>query len=131
VEQFLKAGNRYCLLFCVLYFEGLNKFNNLRDKKSPFMKIFSILFCLFFSLALSAQSSQKGVNVNNKGASVKNSKGGGVEAKKHDVSAKGSSGKGVEATNKGLDVKGSKGGMTIQKKKLEIKSKNVNVHLGK
>ena len=94
----------------------------------------SFFAVLFFFIALSfasAQSSQKGVNVNNKGASVKNSKGGGVEAKKHDVSAKSSSGKGVEATNTGLDVKGSKGGMTIQKKKLEIKSKNVNVHLGK
>lgn len=95
------------------------------------MKIFSILFCIFFALTLSAQSSQKGVNVNNNGAAIKNSKGGGVEAKKHDVSAKGSSGHGVEATNKGMDVKGKKGGMTIQKKKLEIKSKNVNVHLGK
>jgi hypothetical protein len=91
----------------------------------------AILFFLFTLTAVSAQTSQKGVKVDNKGASAKNSKGGGVEAKKHDVSAKSSSGKGVEATNKGMEVKGSKGGMTIQKKKLEIKSKNVKVHLGK
>lgn len=92
---------------------------------------YTILFLLLIVAFASAQSSQKGATVNNKGAAIKNSKGGGVEAKKHDVSAKGSSGKGVEATNKGLDVKGSKGGMTVQKKKVEIKSKNVNVHLGK
>lgn len=93
--------------------------------------LFTILFALFFVTAISAQTSQKGVKVDNKGASAKNSKGGGVEVKKNDVSAKSSSGKGVEANKKGLDVKGKKGGMTIQKKKLEIKSKNVNVHLGK
>ena len=96
------------------------------------MRSFLAVLFLFTTISLaSAQSSQKGVNVNNKGASAKNSKGGGVEAKKQDVSAKSSSGKGVEANKKGLDVKGSKGGMTVQKKKVEIKSKNVNVHLGK
>jgi hypothetical protein len=92
---------------------------------------FTILFLLVAITFVSAQSSQKGVTVNNKGAAVKNSKGGGVGAKKQDVSAKSSSGKGMEANKKGLDVKGSKGGMTIRKKKVEIKSKNVNVHLGK
>ena len=93
--------------------------------------LLTVLFLLVSLTFVSAQTSQKGVTVNNKGAAAKNSKGGGVEVKKHDVSAKGSTGKGVEANKKGLDVKGSKGGMTIQKKKLEIKSKNVNVHLGK
>ena len=91
----------------------------------------AILFFLFTLTAVSAQTSQKGVKVDSKGASAKNSKGGGVEVKKKDVSAKSSTGKGVEANKKGLEVKGSKGGMTVQKKKLEIKSKNVNVHLGK
>jgi hypothetical protein len=89
------------------------------------------MFFLITMASLSAQSTQKGVVVSNKGATIKNSKGGGVAAQKHDVSAKGSTGKGVEANKKGLDVKGSKGGMAIQKKKFEIKSKNVNVHLGK
>ena len=94
--------------------------------------IITFLFILLSITFASAQtSSQKGLTVNNKGASAKSSKGGGVEAKKQDVSAKSSSGHGVEANKKGLDVKGSKGGMTIQKKKLDIKSKNVNVHLGK
>jgi hypothetical protein len=91
----------------------------------------TFVFSFFLVLAVNSQVAQKGVTVNNKGAAAKNSKGGGVEAKKHDVSAKGSSGHGVEANKKGMDVKGSKGGMSIQKKKFEIKSKNVNVHLGK
>ena len=89
-----------------------------------------LLICAFSAFS-SEQTAQKGATVNNQGAAVKNSKGGGVEAKKHDVSAKGSSGHGVEANKKGMEVKGGKGGMTIQKKKLDIKSKNVNVHLGK
>ncbi len=93
--------------------------------------ILTLLLAMAFSACLSAQTTQKGANVNNSGASVKNSKGGGVEAKKHEVSAKGSSGHGVEANKKGMEVKGSKGGMTVQKKKLDIKSKNVNIHLGK
>jgi hypothetical protein len=93
--------------------------------------LFTIIFFFVFTIFATAQTSQKGATVNNSGASAKNSKGGGVEAKKGDVSAKGSSGKGVEANKKGLDVKGSKGGMTIEKKKFEIKSKNVNINLGK
>ncbi|MES2621786.1 MAG: hypothetical protein V4615_13130 [Bacteroidota bacterium] len=105
--------------------------------------ILLILVC-FFSATVFAQ---QGVNVDNKGASaksksgggavvnskgseIKNSKGGGVEAHKNQVAAKSSSGKGVEANKKGVQVKGSKGGMTINKKKLEIKSKNVNIKLG-
>ena len=81
--------------------------------------------------AVVAQTSQKGVNVNNKGLDAKGSKGGGVEVHKRQVAAKSSSGKGVEANKKGLEVKGSKGGMTIQKKKLDIHSKRFNVHVGK
>ena len=76
-------------------------------------------------------TSEKGLKMNNKGASIKNTKGGGVEAKKGEASAKGSSGHGVEANKKGLEVKGSKGGMDIKKKHFEIKSKRVNVHFGK
>lgn len=95
------------------------------------MRSFIAILFLLLTLSLSAQTTQKGVKVDNKGASAKNSKGGGVEVKKKDVSAKSSTGKGVEANKKGLEVKGNKGGMTIQKKKLEIKSKNVNIHLGK
>ena len=100
------------------------------------MKTFKIIlwvFICFFSIAAFAQqtNSPKGVTLNNKGAAAKSSKGGGVEVHKKEVSAKSSSGKGVEANKKGLEVKGSKGGMTIKKKKLEIKSKNVNIHLGK
>ncbi len=82
-------------------------------------------------LPLSAQTSQKGLTVNNKGAAAKSSKGGGVEAHKGQVAAKSSSGRGVEANKKGLEVKGSKGGMTIQKKRLDIKGKNTNIHFGK
>ena len=97
------------------------------------LKIILWVFICFLSVTVFAQqsNSQKGAAVNNQGAEIKNSKGGGVEAHKKEVSAKSSSGKGVEANKKGLEVKGSKGGMTIKKKKLEIKSKNVNVHLGK
>ncbi|MBS1625657.1 MAG: hypothetical protein JSS76_00015 [Bacteroidetes bacterium] len=82
-------------------------------------------------LPVTAQTSQKGLNVNNKGAEAKSSKGGGVEAHKGQVAAKSSSGHGVEANKKGMEVKGSKGGMTIQKKKFEIKGKNTNIHFGK
>lgn len=76
-------------------------------------------------------SAQKGLNVNNNGAEAKSSKGGGVEAHKGQVAAKSSTGHGVEANKKGMEVKGSKGGMTIQKKKFEIKGKNTNIHFGK
>ena len=96
------------------------------------MKLYAIIFLLICGLSIQAkQASQKGATVNNKGAEIKNSKGGGVATHKNEVSAKSSSGKGVEANKKGMEVKGSKGGMTIQKKKLDIKAKNVNVHLGK
>lgn len=88
--------------------------------------ILLLLVCFLSAVAFA----QQGVNVDNKGASAKSSKGGGVEVRKKQVIAKSSSGKGVEANKKGLQVKGSKGGMTIDKKKLEIKSKNVNIKLG-
>jgi hypothetical protein len=93
----------------------------------------SILLALAIIVALStgAQTSQKGLKVDNKGMDAKNAKGGGLAVHKQQVAAKSSTGKGVEANKKGLDVKGSKGGMKIEKKKLEIKSKNVNIHLGK
>ena len=93
-----------------------------------------ILILLFLASCIYASAQQpakKGLNVNNKGMDAKNSKGGGLEVHKKQVAVKGNSGKGVEANKKGLDVKGSKGGMTIQKKKLEIKGKNTNIHFGK
>jgi hypothetical protein len=72
-----------------------------------------------------------GVKADKNGASAKGAKGGEAHINQNGAAAKSSSGKGVEANKKGLDVKGSKGGMTIDKKKLEIKSKNVHVHVGK
>ena len=96
------------------------------------MRFTTLFFFVLFALSASAlQQSQKGVTANNKGAEIKNSKGGGVEAHKHEVAAKSSSGHGVETNKKGMEVKGSKGGMTIQKKKFEIKGKNTNIHFGK
>jgi hypothetical protein len=80
---------------------------------------------------LGAQAQQSGATVNKQGASIKNHNGGGVSADKHGAAAKGSSGHGVGVDKHGLDVKGSKGGMGIHKKHFEIKSKHVNVHLGK
>ncbi|MCW3125666.1 MAG: hypothetical protein JWO03_1324 [Bacteroidetes bacterium] len=101
-------------------------------KKCSFLKLFIILSSLLSThYTYAQQPAQKGLNVNNKGAEAKSSKGGGVEVHKKQVAAKSSSGKGVEANKKGLDVKGSKGGMTVEKKKLDIHSKKVNVHLGK
>lgn len=91
----------------------------------------SIVFMFVISTFVSAQTASKGVTVNNNGAKATNSKGGGVTAKKGEVTAKGNKGNGATANKKGLEVKGSKGGMTIEKKKLQIKSKNVNIKLGK
>lgn len=71
-----------------------------------------------------------GATANKSGSEIKNKNGAGVEAKKGQVSAKSSSGNGAAANNKGVQVKGNSGGMTIDKKKLEIKSKNVNIKLG-
>jgi len=71
-----------------------------------------------------------GATANKSGSEIKNKNGAGVEAKKGEVSAKSSSGNGAAANNKGVQVKGNNGGMTIDKKKLEIKSKNVNIKLG-
>ena len=71
-----------------------------------------------------------GATANKQGTEIKNSRGAGVEAKKGEVSAKNSAGKGAEVNNKGVNVSGSKGGMTIDKKKLEIKSKKVNIKIG-
>ncbi|MFN8323423.1 MAG: hypothetical protein U0T74_12250 [Chitinophagales bacterium] len=71
-----------------------------------------------------------GAKANSSGAEIKNKNGAGVEAKKGEVSAKSSSGKGVEANKKGVSATGSKGGLTIDKKKLEIKSKKVNIKIG-
>ena len=95
------------------------------------MKFIAIIFSLLFILTVSAQQSGKGLNVNNKGMDAKSSKGGGLAVHNKQVAAKSSSGKGVEANKKGLEVKGSKGGMSIQKKKFEIKGKNTNIHFGK
>ena len=95
------------------------------------MKYITTLALGLLLYSATAQTAQKGVTVNNKGMAAKGSKGGGLEIHKRQVSAKSSTGKGVEANKKGLDVKGRKGGMTIQKKKLEIKSKRFNVKLGK
>lgn len=88
---------------------------------------------LLYLLLLVATSAfaQSGVNVTNKGASAKNSRGAGVEVKKNDVSAKNSKGQGVQANKKGLEVKGSKGGMNVDKKGVRIQSKHFNVKLGK
>lgn len=117
------------------------------------MKFVSIFFACMFFMALSINSygqsspQQKGVTVkkneaavrgsngggataNKSGTEIKNKNGAGVEAKKGEVSAKSSSGNGAAANNKGVQVKGNNGGMTIDKKKLEIKSKNVNIKLG-
>lgn len=100
--------------------------------KTASLKFLFTALILITGISVSAQQgSQKGVAVNNKGAEAKSSKGGGVEAHKGQVAAKSSSGKGVEANKKGMEVKGSKGGMTIQKKKFEIKGKNTNIHFGK
>ncbi len=72
-----------------------------------------------------------GSTINNKGASATNKNGAGFSAQKGQVQAKSSNGNGATVNNKGVNVKGSKGGMVIDKKKLEIKSKNVNIKLGK
>lgn len=72
-----------------------------------------------------------GSTINKSGASATNKNGAGVSAQKGQVQAKSSNGNGATVNNKGVNVKGSKGGMVIDKKKLEIKSKNVNIKLGK
>ncbi len=98
------------------------------------IKLLSLITCFIFAtteLSALQTGTSKGVNVNNKGASATNSKGGGVVIKKQDVSAKGNKGNGVGVDKKGLEVKGTKGGMTTEKKSLQIKSKNLNVKLGK
>ena len=87
----------------------------------------SLLAVTFFSV----QAQQSGVTVNKQGTSIKNHNGGGVSADKHGAAAKSSSGHGVGVDKHGVDVKGNKGGMEIHKKHFAIKSKNVNVHLGK
>ncbi|MBL0308275.1 MAG: hypothetical protein IPP77_00800 [Bacteroidetes bacterium] len=69
--------------------------------------------------------------VNNKGTEIKNQRGAGVEAKKGTVGAHNSRGSGIGVDKKGLEIKNSKGGMTLEKRKFQIKSKRVNINLGK
>lgn len=117
------------------------------------MKSSSLIITFLFSIVFvgftqQGTSTSKGVSVNSKGAAVqstnggkavansngstvKNKNGGGVEAKKGEVSTKSSSGNGAAVNSKGVNVKGNNGGMTIDKNKLEIKSKAVNIKLGK
>lgn len=134
-------------------FANVGYFSTILAKTFFVMKIIRLAtFLFFFSAGIihcAAQSPQeKSVTVNKNesgvrgsnggkatanqsGTEIKNSRGGGVEAKKGEVSAKSSSGTGAVVNNKGVQVKGKNGGMIIDKKKLEIKSKNVNIKLGK
>ena len=111
--------------------------------------IFALTFLFFLSTLLSAQTSQKGVTANNKGASVKSITGSGVAVKKGEATVKSANGGGTKVDNKGAEAKNRNGagvaakkgevsakdskgkGLEINKKHLEIKSKNVNIKLGK
>ncbi len=69
--------------------------------------------------------------INNTGTSIKNGNGAGVSADKQGAAAKSSNGNGASVGKKGVEVKGGSGGMTIDKRNLQIKSKSVNIKLGK
>lgn len=96
-------------------------------------KLIAFLFIVITSLPLFAaqQNGKATVQANNKGAAVKGKSGGGVVAEKQHVAAKGKTGNGVDVNKKGMEVKGTKGGMNIDKNGVHIKSKRVNVQLGK
>lgn len=95
-------------------------------------KIIALLLIVVASIQVYAlQQGKTTVKANNKGASVKGTSGGGVTLEKRHVEAKGKSGNGVDVNKKGLQVKGTKGGMDITKNGVKVKSKKLNIQLGK
>jgi hypothetical protein len=82
---------------------------------------------VFASPMLNAQSTQKGVTANNKGASVKSSSGSGVGVKKGEATVTNSHGGGSTINKSGAEAKGKSGG-GVAAHKGEVSAKSSSGH---
>ncbi len=90
-----------------------------------FKIILSVFVLTFLSNNISAQ--QKGVTATNKGASVSNGKGSGVEVKKKEAAVTSSKGGGATVNNKGAEAK-NKNGAGVEVHKHEVSAQNSHGH---